>query len=242
MQNEEEALIAHYNRYFLTVNAASNQALKDQAYRLRYEVYSDKGIISSEQFRGKGMEFDLYDDFAMHSLLFHKKTQKPIGYIRLIPYADHRIDQLPLEKYCENITVDHLRHDKTGEISRMLIHPSFRRRSSDHANQITSTNLQEQNTRRFAINYLPMCITLAGLNLMVLSNIEYAVALMERSLAVKLRRQGVSLKQIGQPINLFGQRSPYIIDTEKTCSGIKLKQPLVYELFNIISDEFNAKM
>ncbi|MBE8232099.1 MAG: PEP-CTERM/exosortase system-associated acyltransferase [Endozoicomonadaceae bacterium] len=239
---DEEALIAHYKQYFRTVKA-NNPTLKDEAYRLRYEVYKNKGIISAEKNNSKDMEYDQFDDSALHSLLLHKKSKRAIGYIRLIPYIKEEsvVKQLPIENYCENINGEQLHHAKTGEISRMLIHPSFRRRSSDHTNQVITIEPQNTENRRFAINYLPMCITLAGLNLMVLANLEYAVALMERSLAIKLRRQGVSLKKVGEPINLFGLRSPYVIDTEKTCSGIKSKQPVVYELFNIISDEFNSK-
>ncbi|MGR9073319.1 MAG: PEP-CTERM/exosortase system-associated acyltransferase [Gammaproteobacteria bacterium] len=235
--NEME-LIEHYRKYFYTVKANTPE-LKRQAYHLRHEVYfSEYGYIS-EGCTEKEIEMDEFDNFSEHSLLFHRKTNKAIGYIRLIPYGDTHILELPIEHYChdtlytEIFSSQDFKKSSTGEISRMSIHPTFRRRTSDHNFQISENNTNFGN-RRFPINYLPMCLTLAGLNLMFASHLDFSVALMERRLAVLLKKFGVQLNQIGHPIELYGQRAPFKILTKETYNHLK---PEFQTLFHVIERE-----
>ena len=238
-----KALINHYRKYFCVVRADSPE-LRNLAYHLRYKVYIEECGYQIGKNDTEKIEKDDYDDYSLHSLLFHTPSKQAIGYVRLIPFDKDNFDVLPLEKYCkksfkESTSLATLRTPETGEISRMALLPSFRRRVNDTS--IQGGDLYEQNTgihSRFPINYLPICLSLMSINLMYSANLTYSVAMMDERLALLIKRFGIKHEQIGEFVDYHGLRAPYMIFPQETYDFLK---PEYQELFNLIHDEFNSE-
>ena len=128
-------MLEHFQKYFYAVHANTAE-LKTVAYQLRYKIYAKEyGDSIFKTGKNLKIETDEYDDEALHCLLFHKPTHTPIGYIRLVPYNEKTKKQLPIEQICNNnfdenfVSLADLRTKETGEVSRMAIESSFRRRA-----------------------------------------------------------------------------------------------------------------
>ena len=179
----------------------------------------------------------------MHALLFHKPTNQAIGYIRLIPYNRQRFELLPLEKYGKTQINDDinlletLRTSKTGEISRMCLLSSFRQRRFDQIYLTGTPDNEILTERRFPINYLAMCLSLMSINLMFQADLEHAVAMMEKPLAILIRNYGIQHKQIGSFVNYCGHRAPYLIFPQLTYDHLNED---VLNLYKTIQEELNC--
>lgn len=236
-------ITAHYRKYFYTVKATTSELLK-LAYHLRYQVYyEEQKIISSEEVEGQ-IETDIWDPHSIHCLQFHRPSNQAIGNVRLIPLDNPSTFILPIEEHYtrtfdfQDMPINHLRQGKTGEISRMAIIPSFRRRASDKIYRFeTESNDDEKGEKRFSLNYIPMCLAFTAIILMMEADLDYGSALMEPRLARLLARFGIDLKQIGEPMDYFGLRAPYLIFPDTTYQGL----PANYkDLFNLIRQELKS--
>ena len=225
----------HYHKYFYTVKADTPE-LRKIGYQLRYKVFIEECKYNFNTYNSKDkIERDEYDDDALHTLLFHKPTNLAIGYVRLIPYSQ-RLELLPMEKYGKihindgiNL-VDTLRSKKTGEVSRMCLLSSFRQRRFDHAFLAGGLELEDlPDDRRFPINYLALCLTLIGTNLLFEADLDCSVAFMERQLASLIRKFGIQHRQIGEFIDYCGHRAPYLIFPQKTYDHLTPEVLLLYK-------------
>lgn len=235
-------MLQHYQKYFYAVHASTPE-LKTLAYKLRYKIYAEE--YGEEVFKtGKDLkiEMDEYDDEACHCLLFHKPTHTPIGYIRLVPYNETTKRQLPIEHICQDsfdnniISLAELRSKETGEVSRMAIESSFRRRAYDVSFQLRDKSSSLSNNRRMKINYLPLCLALMGVLSCQESKLSYSVALMEPKLAKLLKMFGIQLKQMGSVIEFHGQRAPFVLYPQSSYDLLRLG---FRELCEQIKEELN---
>jgi N-acyl amino acid synthase of PEP-CTERM/exosortase system len=228
-------LIEHYHEFFY-VTRAETQELLDQAFKLRYEVYvTDCKYKFHNPHEVQKIEKDVYDGLAQHCLLFHKPTNKPIGYVRLIPYYENTGMLLPIENFgikFNKSTLWKLRTSKSGEISRMTIHPLFRRRLNDQLYKLYDN--QSTESKRYKINYLPVCLTMASLALMSCNKLEYPVALIERRLAVLLKKHGLIYESIGSAIEFNGIRIPFMIFFQQSYDNLTID---FKKLFKVIKNE-----
>ncbi len=215
---KKEDIGNHYSKYFQMVNV-NTQELKTIAYKLRHSVFHEEyGYYELGNSHYKNMEIDEYDEYSLHSLLFHKPSNQAIGYIRLIPQIKKHCNQLPIEKYYGKpfdfsaTRVNKVERANIGEISRMAIMSSFRRRLSDNYRIDQEPVKQAENivhpNQRYPINYLPMCLMSATMHFAFKENMEYGLAMVEPKLAILLRRLGVQFDQIGKPFECFGTRVP----------------------------------
>jgi N-acyl amino acid synthase of PEP-CTERM/exosortase system len=232
-----------YQQYFYTVRATTPEQHK-QAYHIRYEVYYDEYQWPKHQPEGNHFESDIWDPFSVHTLLFHRPSNQPVGYIRVIPLETSVTHTLPLETHYTNplvfegAPINDLRQGRTGEVSRMAILPSFRRRTSDRNYSYGSgDNAIGSSEKRFPIDYIPMSLTFTAIILLMEERLDYGAALMEPRLARLLTRFGVALQRIGEPMNYYGLRAPYLIFPETTYQNL----PANYKaLFDIIRQELTT--
>jgi len=211
----------HYLKFFYTLKALT-PTLREQAFFVRYCVYCEELKKLSPKSVTELQETDEWDSDSTHILLFHKGENKPIGNTRVISINDRDPEKkLPIEMYCNNrfdftnSGIKSLREGKTGEVSRMALLSSYRRRPSDRDYFVDKGDHSVVHDKRSVpVNYLPMCLTFAGLALILEQKLDYGVALMELRLAKLLERFGIELKQIGQPIDHFGLRAPFLIFPE----------------------------
>jgi N-acyl amino acid synthase of PEP-CTERM/exosortase system len=236
-------ITAHYRKYFYTVKATTSE-LQKLAYHLRYQVYYEEQKIISPEHVVNHIETDIWDPHSIHCLQFHKPSNQPIGNIRLIPLDTSSTHTLPIEEHYpknfnfKDMPIKDLRQGKTGEISRMAIVPSFRRRACDKIYKLaTDMSCDEKCEKRFSLNYMPMCLAFTAIILMMEAKLDYGAALMEPKLARLLARFGIDLKQIGEPMEYFGLRAPYLIFPDTTYQSL----PANYkDLFDLIRQELRS--
>lgn len=226
----KQGIVDYYKQYFYTTSANTDE-LKDQAYRLRNKTYNS--------YYGIELEKDEFDDYSRHCLLFHKESKLLIGCSRLIPYLEYSEINLPIQLYCEDAikiacdSANVLNPKFLGELSRFTLSPDFRRRN---LNQKNSEGVERRQVNQ---HFLLTCLTLASINLLFEHKIELALALMEDRLAVVLKKTGVSLEKIGEPINLYGKRTPFIINPDASYLNFS---PEHQALFKIIQEEYNKSL
>ncbi len=230
-------LTEHYLKYFYFIKADTSELL-EQAFRLRYEVYfKGCGYKFHNPYAKDRIEKDVYDKHARHCLVFHKHTNKPIAYVRVIPYNEKSGMLLPIESFGIDFnrqTLKQIRNAAVGEVSRLSIIPAFRRRNSDQSYQFKIP--QNPSDNRFSINYLPICLVLATMIIMRDNDLLYSVALMEKRLVVLLKKYGVVYEQIGHSVNLNGIRTPYLF-CQETYNNLS---PEFKQLYKLIENELTS--
>jgi N-acyl-L-homoserine lactone synthetase len=99
-----------------------------EIYRLRYKVFCLEWGFEKPDNHSERIITDGYDKNAIH-FAAQDENQKTVGAIMLLPDSS---EGFPLEKYCElDINPDELPRDSLAEVSRMVIHRDYRRRSED---------------------------------------------------------------------------------------------------------------
>ena len=244
MQHDLE-LAEHYQKYFYTVSANTPE-LKRLAYHLRYKVFiEERGYRIGNCNSVDKTEQDEYDEHSLHGLIFHRPTNRAIGYIRLIPINLKGAKILPIEK-CGKILFNHdvlsktqLRSPKIGEISRMCLLNSFRQRRFDKIYLSgTTCEVEEINSdRRFPINYLALCLSLISINLLFHADLSYSLAMMEKPLAGLIRHYGIQYEQVGPYTDYCGRRAPFLIYPQATYDNLL---PGIIKLYKIIRAELNC--
>ena len=96
-----EAFYASYRKTFSIVKADTDD-LREQAFRLRYEVYCLENKYEDPKQNPGEIEQDLYDQDADHFLLMHNESGRVAGTVRVIlPNPDSSEDCFPMQSVCE---------------------------------------------------------------------------------------------------------------------------------------------
>lgn len=227
-----------FSKYFYVVRA-DTPALREEVYRLRYEVYVREFAYEPEENFPDRMERDDYDEFSVHCLVRHRATGMAAGTVRMVctnPADRHA--PLPFERYC----LSSLRRDQfdparvprhsIGEVSRLAILQHFRRRLTDERKpfsispeQVKAIESAEHGRDNFPI--LPVSLFLISSALMMSEGVHNAIAMMEPRLARLLRRFGLPVTQIGEVIDYHGPRAPFLTSPEAMFSAVN---PELYKL------------
>ena len=116
-----------FEKYF-SLLVADTDTLKEQVFRLRYEVYCKEfGYEPTERFPD-GMERDSYDGQSHHVLLVHKSSDLSAGCLRMIPTdPTDPCKPLPFEAHrkakldAKRLTELNLPRSSVCEISRLAV-------------------------------------------------------------------------------------------------------------------------
>ncbi|MDT8363338.1 MAG: PEP-CTERM/exosortase system-associated acyltransferase [Nitrosomonas sp.] len=241
MFSKEQNLGASFKQYFEIVPAL-NESLKTEAYRVRHAVYCED--LGFEPARTDKLETDQYDHSAIHLLIRDVRNNTFIGCTRIIRPSmntDHGL--LPFERTCAN-TLDRaiinpakLPRDKIGEVSRLAVVASFRRRKGEAVQPI---NLSEDDYREAPLlrfPYIPLGLYFGTVELARLNGIRVLFMLTEDRLANHFGRLGVQPELIGGPVEHHGTRFPSMIDTDGIASGIR---PILRPLYRCIAEDIQA--
>jgi N-acyl amino acid synthase of PEP-CTERM/exosortase system len=238
----EYSIADNFNQYF-KIRFADTKALRQAAFNIRYGVYSSE--LGWEPENDLKMETDAYDDYAYHCLLEHRRTGTFAGCIRLvIPPVSQANFQLPFEKNClhsarpEIIDSTTLKRGSFGEISRLAVLASFRRREKEGntpyiINNINPETVYTEDERRNFPN-IAMGLYLAGLSLASLCNHVGLFVMMEPRLNRRLTRFGLPFEQAGEAMDYHGQRAMFHLSRQGFSSNLtdELK-----ELYTIIHND-----
>ena len=101
-----------------SVVIANTAKLREEAYRLRYQVYClERGYEPGDN----GIEADEFDEQASHVLLVHNDSDTVVGTVRIVPPDLSSSRVFPMMKVCRPELMRNLPARTTGEISRFAI-------------------------------------------------------------------------------------------------------------------------
>ena len=216
-----------FHRYFRIV-AANTDALRDEVYRLRYDVYCRELGWEDPARHPDGRETDEYDADALHSLLLHIPSDSYVGCVRLVRVPAGEADaRLPFEIACAG----HLYEDEyarvaadrgmVGEISRLAVSERFRRRQDEqHVPEGQMPERAGRGDRRRRTPPIALGLYLAAACSGLEDGKAGVFALMEPRLARRLRIHGIEFRQMGEGIEHRGLRAPFYISREDLFHGI----------------------
>ncbi|XQW85378.1 PEP-CTERM/exosortase system-associated acyltransferase [Thalassotalea piscium] len=213
------SIAENFNQFF-RIRFADTKELRQEAFKIRYGVYSSE--LGWEPENEQEMESDECDDYAYHCLLEHRRTGVFAGCIRLIiPPTDDPNKPLPFEANClhsarkEVFDTSTLPRGSFGEISRLAVLASFRRREKEKnvpyvLNNINPQTIYSEEERRNFPN-IAMGLYLGGIALASLCQHQGMVVMMEPRLNRRLKRFGLPFQQIGDETDYHGQRAMFYL-------------------------------
>ncbi len=198
-----------FSKYFTAV-PATTEALRDECFRIRHEVYCKE--LQYEPLRPDGRETDAYDAHSVYCLLRANESGRFIGCIRLIlPNPQDPATLFPFEKTCaatiERDLVDPLKMDRTkvAEVSRLAVVSAYRRRKSDQDTAGTISQEDFGSPERPRFPYVPVGLYLGMIAQAQRFGIDTLFVLTEPRLARHLSLLGVHIKRIGGPVEHRGR-------------------------------------
>lgn len=234
------SLAEHFEQYFKIIHADTDE-LKNQAYKIRYDVYCDelKYLSNCEP----NLETDDCDKHSYHVLLQHRASGFYAGCVRLVeqpknnpaalfPYEICCLDSIDEEKYQPLLDTG---RQYIGEISRLAVHAMFRRRSGEYK---TAYGVDMDNPLSFnpdELRFFPfisIALYLASAMIAIHEGIKYVVVMMEPRLARLLSRVGICFIQIGKTMEYHGTRAMFAIDKQQLFDNLK---PELMHLYQMIS-------
>ena len=215
-----EETVDHVNRQiFRSYKGHRPGEVPNELFKLRYDVYCIERAFLKADDSYDGMEFDDYDDCSMHFAAYTME-ETLIGTVRLVTPRAPRA--YPFELHCG--TFDGFQkppHHLCGEISRLAVKRTHRRRRADSVQGIPgftpprapSMVLSPEVERRS--NDSPML--LLGMYREMYrhsrdNGIRFWFAAMERSLAYSLAKMGFKFEAIGPVADYYGDVTPYMLD------------------------------
>jgi N-acyl amino acid synthase of PEP-CTERM/exosortase system len=222
-----EPLFESYFKHFSTVSVNST-ALREQFYRLRYQVYCIENAFEDRENHPEGLETDRFDRHSESSVLVHRTTGAVAGGVRIVlPSHDHGWRDLPMWSVCspENYAarVGHQTVQRTAEVSRIAVSKQFR--------QIYAQSWAQEGTDSLRIaTQLSLGLLAAVVRMCAERGITHICAVMEPSLLRMLARAGVYLQKLGSPVEYHGIRQPAYADLNELLSRTWKERPDVWSL------------
>ena len=233
-----------FRRYFKVRQAVSREDL-ETVFRVRHEVYCVE--LEFEATRPDGMESDAYDAHSLHCLLTTSGDDpRPVGCNRLVLADPDEPDRpLPFEHTCEH-TLDRSIIDPTklsrrhiAEFSRLAVRASYRRRRSDTKKSelsISDEDFGDRKQPRFP--YVPVGLYMSAIYLAQRNDIEWLFVLTEPRLAAHFARLGVTIKQIGEPVEHRGKRMPSVMHVPTLVKELRW---LLRQIFTVCKEDIDAE-
>jgi N-acyl amino acid synthase of PEP-CTERM/exosortase system len=236
MAPQETANLGSAFKQYFEIVPAYTDALKDEVYRIRHQVYCED--LNFESSRPDRREIDEHDDHSLHLLMRSVKTMEFIGCARIVrPPADDPRYQLPFEKKClsllDRTIVDpaKLPRHTIGEVSRLAVVSAYRRRKGEASKPvgITKDDFGPLDLPRFP--YISVGLYLGTTEMARLHGIETLFVLTEERLASHFRKLGVRVEAIGQPIEHRGTRTPSMMSVRGIINDIRsIIRPLYHNI------------
>lgn len=246
MTATQSELMRAFHRGFEVV-LADTQALREEVFRLRYQVYCVENAYEDPAENLDGMETDAFDERSVHALLRHKPTGLCAGALRLVMANPGASDaRFPLEVFCagglnasDRQRMASIPRGHAAEISRFAISKAFRRRFAEH---LTTTGITEQNlfgdvrttasgeVMRRATSHLTIGLFCGLVRLATAHEINYLYAVLEPSLLRLLERFGIRFERLGVPIDYHGRRQCAVASLTDLVEGVRAERPEIWTL------------
>ena len=211
-----------------------------EIFRLRYEVYCvERNFLPAEDF-ADGLEIDEFDDSSIHFAAYNM-DDAIVGSVRLVrPGPDQHF---PFEQHCpvfDTLTLPP--QDASGEISRLVVNKTYRRRRGDSLQGISKEFMDKNNAairpsaggnRRSSDSpQLLLGMYREMYRYSRANGVRYWYAAMERSLAFSLRKMGFKFVPIGPATDYYGPVTPFMVDLDQLNGTLRKENPLLAAWFN----------
>ncbi|MCG5502074.1 PEP-CTERM/exosortase system-associated acyltransferase [Ectothiorhodospira lacustris] len=244
MNTQEPSLVEHFQDFFLVLKA-DTQALREQVFQIRYDVYCREFGYEKEEDCPGGMERDDYDAHSEHCLIMHRPSGQGAGCIRVVsPHEAESIAQIPMERFCGQ-SLNHpelhpglLPRSDLAEVSRLAVHTQFRRRQGESESPIglaIAETITDEQRRTFPL--LGLALFCAGTSLMGRLGREHAFVMMERRLARMLQSAGFPFVQVGEPMEYHGPRAAYHVTVQSVLDSMRKD---IRELHDFVHESLNS--
>jgi N-acyl amino acid synthase of PEP-CTERM/exosortase system len=224
------ALLHHFDRYFEVVRADS-LALREEAFRIRHEVYCCENAFEAAS--ADGLERDDDDDRAAHALLRHRPSGTFAGTVRLVLPINANTHPLPTAAILSRQGIDLSERSptaRTGEVSRFVIRQRFRKRSADTNYADAEVGSGAPRAEQRIAPVLTLGLLRCSLSLLVEHDLAYACGLVETALPRILRTHGVELKSVGEPVEHRGKRIAFSMPVDELLTTLRRRRPEVWEV------------
>lgn len=229
-----------FSKYF-RIDAALDDALRDDVYCIRHKVYCED--LKFEPERPDRREIDEYDAHSRHCLLRTAlEPHQPVGCTRIVLANPVDPDALlPFERSCaatlDRSIIDPAKLPRKGiaEVSRLAVCGQFRRRKGEDHNAVAIHDddfARSDAQPRFP--FIPTSLLLGAVALAERSKIETLFVLTEPRLAAHFSRLGVKVTQIGGPISHRGTRIPSVMHVEEI---IRNMRGILRPLWGLVREE-----
>ena len=207
-----------FNEYFEMVPATSDE-LKNEVYKLRYQVFCiDNKIFNSEHYPD-GLEVDEFDQHSVHYLIRHRKSGDYAATTRLIlPDANNpeKLFQLELHFEIDNVAVmQPINRRYLGEVSRFCVSKTFKKRNNEaHTLAGIDADWQPDNftvNERRSFPHIAIALITCFIKASYENDIHYLFAAMEPAFYRFVSPLGINLTKIGPLADFHGLRQPAAI-------------------------------
>jgi N-acyl amino acid synthase of PEP-CTERM/exosortase system len=216
-------LLIPYFRFQRLVSERHEVDLFAEIAKLRFEVYCDECKFLDKTDYENGEETDHFDERAIH-IAAQNLQGGVVGTIRLVLASTRQA--FPFEEHCSiHPEFSFPPREESGEISRLIVKKSYRRRAGDSLQGVTKEFQETGSAKTIAPTKI-----LSGKNrrsnspLIMLgmyremyrysrqTGIRYWYAAMEKSLARLLDRMGFHFVPVGPETDYYGPVTTYMVD------------------------------
>jgi N-acyl amino acid synthase of PEP-CTERM/exosortase system len=220
VRNDQSSL-DRFDAYFQAVSADTRELI-NKAFALRYQVYCLERQFEDPDQQNSGLETDQFDRHSVHSLLFHRPQEEPIGTARLIlPQA--RPNSLPIQDLLKKTGMnacDYFPNHAVAEISRFAISKEFRRRKVENGAGSETEGKRERHSNLPCLGLLQVLLRQS-----VELGVEYWGAVMEPQLLRMMALLGVRFQPIGPLVSYHGLRQPSFCHLPVMVRNLALTRP-----------------
>ncbi|PXY00263.1 hypothetical protein CR157_05860 [Halomonas sp. LBP4] len=227
-----------------------NEQEKRRAFHLRHDVYCAELHYEPPTDAERQLEYDVFDDHAIHCVVEHNQTGLTVGCMRVVlPRfgCDLSGRKLPLLTYGgqslthPSLHPDSFPRENICEVSRLAVHPSFRKARSNIAG-VKEKDIHDLEAKHRS---LPVGLSLffAATAIVGMAKRQHVFAMMEPRFARLLKISGLSFQQVGDLIDYHGPRAAFYIDQRQaeTAMHEELK-PLYRHIKQQLSPQLAAAM
>lgn len=229
-----------FHDYFEIVPATSD-ALRAEAYRLRYQVYCIETGFEDPANYPDGLERDEYDATSVHALIRHRASGLFAATTRLIlPDATDPDRLFPTERFAHVLLPEGFApasREQLAEISRFCVSKEFKRRRGERG---TTTGLDEQTVNeslhtvdeRRTFPHITLALIASLTRMSVQYHITHWYALMEEPLIRFLSVLGINWTLAGPLTEHHGRRLPCIMRVPEHLLPVKEKNAALWDLIS----------
>lgn len=233
-----QSITDNFDKFF-EILVADTDALKLESYKIRHHVYAEQ--LGWEAKNEKGLETDVFDDTAIPLLLLHKRTQTFAGTVRVaIPSHDTTHPKMPCELIHPQVVDKHifdpasLKKGSFGELSRLAVPGSFRRRAKEQPKPYVVPTLYDMDIfsveERRNFPNIALGLIMGSITLSKHMGYSYLFVVLEPRLSKILARFGLNFIQCGDEVEYHGRRALHYLDVNTVAQDLNAEMSDLYAL------------